>query len=468
MEEVKKKKTLMIVIIVTISLLIILLTGYLIFPKLKLKDSDITISYKEEYKEPGYSLKIFNKSLNNIVKVSNNIKKNKVGTYKVIYEYKILFIKLKKERIVNIVDKEKPTIEVEDSIKLCPKDGFDKINYSIVDEYDGDISKNATFTENGNKLLISASDSSNNMISKEIEFSREDLEKPMIKLSGYSTMYVSRTSKYTEPGFEATDNCDGDLTSKVEVSGTVGSSAGTYKITYKVTDESNNTYSVERKVVVYNYTQTNSGTAANGSIYLTFDDGPNEGTTNYILDVLKSENVKATFFVTGNGPDYLIKRMHDEGHTVALHTYTHNYATVYSSVDNYFNDLNRISSRVSRITGVESKIVRFPGGSSNTVSKSYSRGIMTTLTSMLLERGYRYYDWNVDSNDAGGAGSSQAVYYNVINSLSKYRANMVLMHDIKYTTKGAIKDIIQYGKANGYTFEPITMNTYMIRHGVNN
>ena len=135
--------------------------------------------------------------------------------------------------------------------------------------------------------MISASDSSNNMISKEIEFSREDLEKPMIKLSGYSTMYVSRTSKYTEPGFEATDSCDGDLTSKVEVSGTVGSSAGTYKITYKVTDESNNTYSVERKVVVYNYTQTNSGTAANGSIYLTFDDGPNEGTTNYILDVLK-------------------------------------------------------------------------------------------------------------------------------------------------------------------------------------
>ena len=93
---------------------------------------------------------------------------------------------------------------------------------------------------------------------------------------------------------------------------------------------------------------------------------------------------------------------------------------------------------------------------------------MSTLTSMVLERGYRYYDWNVDSKDAGGANTSSQVYYNVINSLSYNRGNVVLMHDIKYQTRDALRDIIRYAKDNGYTFAKIDMDTYMIRHGVNN
>jgi len=130
--------------------------------------------------------------------------------------------------------------------------------------------------------------------------------------------------------------------------------------------------------------------------------------------------------------------------------------------------LKRVSDRVKRITSVESKIIRFPGGSSNTVSRQYRRGIMTELTYQVIDKGYRYYDWNIDSRDAGGAGSSSQVYYNVINQLSHNRSNMVLMHDIKYTTRGAVRDIIKYGKSNGYKFEKITMDTYMVRHGVNN
>ena len=201
---------------------------------------------------------------------------------------------------------------------------------------------------------------------------------------------------------------------------------------------------------------------------MTFDDGPNEGTTNVILDVLKSEGVKATFFVTCNGPDYLIKRIYDEGHTVALHTCTHNYANIYSSVDNYFADLNRISTRVKNITGYDAKIIRFPGGSSNTVSRNYQIGIMSTLTGMVLDKGYRYFDWNVDSMDASSSRSASDVYYNVVGSLSHSRSNVVLMHDIKQMTKDAIYDIINYGKNNGYSFARLEPDTYMIRHGVNN
>ena len=146
---------------------------------------------------------------------------------------------------------------------------------------------------------------------------------------------------------------------------------------------------------------------------------------------LKEEGIKATFFVTNSGPDELIKREYDEGHAVGLHTASHNYSIVYNSVDSYFRDLGSVSDRVKRITGVESKIIRFPGGSSNTVSRRYVPGIMSTLTSEVINRGYRYYDWNLSSGDAvGGAPpSSNDIYNNVVSRLSKDRVNMVLMHD---------------------------------------
>ena len=161
--------------------------------------------------------------------------------------------------------------------------------------------------------------------------------------------------------------------------------------------------------------------------------------------------------------------MYDEGHTIAIHTATHDYATVYSSVDSYFNDLNIVNERIKRITGEYSYIVRFPGGSSNTISRRYSQGIMTTLTQEVVNRGYKYYDWNVSSGDAaGGSPSPDTIRNNVVNALRKDRINMVLMHDIKTYTRDALRDIIRYGKENGYTFEKITINTEMVKQRVNN
>ena len=281
-------------------------------------------------------------------------------------------------------------------------------------------------------------------------------------------MHLNIGVSYNEPGYEAIDNCDGDLTDKVTVNGTVSTRAGTYKLTYTVEDETGNKAEVVRTVIVRSPYLYNNGTIGTGTIYLTFDDGPKEGTTNIILDILKEEGIKATFFVTCNGPDYLIKRIVDEGHTIALHTATHDYQYVYSSVDNYFADLNRVSNRVKNITGIESKIIRFPGGSSNTISRHYQQGIMSTLTSMVLDKGYRYYDWNVDSNDAGGANYRSQVYSNVVNNLRYNRGNVVLMHDVKYQTRDALRDIIKFGKENNFKFDKITMNTYMVRHSVQN
>lgn len=207
---------------------------------------------------------------------------------------------------------------------------------------------------------------------------------------------------------------------------------------------------------------------APGTIYLTFDDGPHQGVTNVILDILKEENVTATFFVTNKGPDDLIIREHNEGHTVALHTSSHDYAYLYSSVDNYFIDLYNIQNRVYRLIGIKPTIIRFPGGSSNTISRKYSDKIMTYLTQEVLNRGFKYYDWNISSGDAGEVSTSEGVYNMVTKSLSKERVNMVLMHDIKHYTKDALRNIIRYAKENGYTFDVIDDKTEMIRQKVNN
>ena len=469
--NINKKKNNILTIIISSILLLLIILSYLSIPKIKLiGDKEINLSYKDEYKEDGYIIKNIGKDYNKEVNINNNIEEHKVGEYQVEYSIKYLFFNIKKIRKVNIIDKDKPIIRVDNNpIKICPLDNLEEIEYYSYDEYDGDITSSVIVMEDKDYVTFKVKDSSLNEDILKVKLIRIDEDKPVINLKGDSVIYLYGNTKYQEPGYSAEDNCDGDITDKVVVSGEVLDDIGEYTINYTVVDSSNNKSVITRKVIRKNNSiPSNNGYIHNGEIYLTFDDGPSEDTTGYILDVLKEEGVKATFFVTCNGPDYLIKRMYDEGHTVALHTASHNYSYVYSSVDNYFNDLEKVRNRVKNITGYDSKIIRFPGGSSNTISRSYQYGIMSQLTNMVIEKGYRYYDWNVDADDAGHAYSSSQVYNNVVNHLSYNRANMVLMHDIKYQTKDAIRDIIRYGKNDGYTFKKIENDTYMIRHGVNN
>ena len=462
----KKKINKTLIYIAIISLLII----YILLPKIHLYGSrEVTINYDKDYIENGYNARFLWLNIDDKIKVSSNLKEHKVGKYKKDYYLKYGIFKIRARRVINIVDKTAPDITISNEvINICPNDEIPEIKFIANDEYDGDITDKVITDYQKDKVILTVSDSSNNTINREVIIDRDDKTKPEITLKGNETMYLNIGVSYQEPGYSASDNCDGDITDKVTVTGEVSTNEGTYKITYKVSDNNGNETEVIRTIIVRRATHYNSGSIGNGVIYLTFDDGPNSGTTDVILDILRDEGVKATFFVTCSGPDSLIKRIYDEGHTLALHTCTHSYSYVYSSVDNYFQDLNSVSNRVKNITGYESKIIRFPGGSSNTVSRNYAYGIMSTLTSMVLERGYRYYDWNVDSKDAGGANTSSQVYYNVINSLSYNRGNVVLMHDIKYQTRDALRDIIRYAKDNGYTFAKIDMDTYMIRHGVNN
>ena len=206
-------------------------------------------------------------------------------------------------------------------------------------------------------------------------------------------------------------------------------------------------------------------------VYLTFDDGPNSYTTPKILKILKKNNVKATFFeLRPASYDYkLTKRVIDEGHTLALHGFKHKYYEIYKSEKVYKGNLDKLRNLFFKKFGVWCTVSRFPGGSSNTVSR-YNKGIMTRLTKKLDGWGYHYFDWNVDSEDAGGARNPQQTFHNVTSELCKGRGNVVLMHDFYGNDKtiNALDKMIKYGKKHGYVFLPITASTDAVHHGVNN
>lgn len=446
--------------------LIIFLLIYLFIPFFKLKGKrEITIEVNNEYKENGYLTNA------KVLEVSNNINTSKLGTYTVLYKYK-KYNKIKETiRVVNIVDKTPPELDLIGNLEInnCSK-SYQEEGYAAFDNYDGDLTQKVEKEIKDGKIIYRVKDSSNNITTKERIFSNIDKEGPVIKLKG-SSVNLKINNKYVEQGYTVTDNCDDDLTSKVEITNNINiNKEGTYEVIYKVKDKSGNESKEVRKVTVYTpkkcFFSVSNG--KQGVIYLTFDDGPSTKNTSRLLDILKEENVKATFFlIDKTNTDYLIKRMYDEGHTIGLHTASHNYKYIYSSTTNFIKDIEKIQEKVARITGEKSSIIRFPGGSSNTVS-SFNPGIMCTLSNMVIEKGYHYFDWNVSSGDAGSGRSKKNTYRNVTNNLSKNRANVVLMHDIYDSTVDAVKDIIKYGKDNGYTFEKITMDTEMYTHYVNN
>lgn len=200
--------------------------------------------------------------------------------------------------------------------------------------------------------------------------------------------------------------------------------------------------------------------------YLTFDDGPSANTLK-ILDILNKYGVKATFFVINSADIGYVKNIYEAGHTVGLHSATHNYSQIYSSTDAYFNDLQQISDKVESIIGVKPTVMRFPGGSSNKVSAKYCGGIMTRLVSLVQERGYSYFDWNVSSGDADSNTPSYTyIRNNVINSAKNKNSACVLMHDssVKTTTVQALPEIIEGLMAMGYSFEALTPEAYGYHH----
>lgn len=406
-------------------------------------------------------------SLSKYINVENNIDNKIIGEYHIHSKVKYLFYNFKKSFIVHVVDNVNPNISLngEGESYVCPGKDYVEEGYTASDNYDGDITDNVIVDKQNDLIKYSVRDKSGNYSEIERKIIFIDREEPIIELKGGNDIYIYKDNKYIEMGYTASDNCDGDITNKVISTGTVDTTkVGTYTINYEVIDSSNNKTSIKRNVTV----RERPIYYGDGIIYLTFDDGPSN-LTGKILDILDEEDIKATFFVTKGG-EY-VKRAYNSGHTIALHTYSHNYSYVYASESNYFADLNNVSDSVYNTIGIRPNIIRFPGGSSNTISRNYNKGIMSRLVNDVTNRGYIYFDWNIDSNDAGGDGyNSNKIYNNVINGLSHNKTNVVLMHDSSShsSSADALRDIIKYGKNNGYSFKAISSNTPVVRHGVNN
>ena len=195
-------------------------------------------------------------------------------------------------------------------------------------------------------------------------------------------------------------------------------------------------------------------------VCLTFDDGPSK-TTPAVLDALDAAGVHSTFFVvaTGYNEKYLplLTQAAAAGHQIALHSASHEYSDIYRSSAAYWKDIALLKERIAPYVDTENiRYLRFPGGSTNTVSRRYGgKGLMQQLKTEVEQRGWQWVDWNVCAEDAvGGHPSADTIYRNVVRETGEQTHCVVLMHDsaTTRTTAEALPDIIRWYTDNGYAF----------------
>ncbi len=434
-----------------------------------LGDRAVTVEFGTEYQDPGIQATYKDEAVQAEVK-TDIPDLSKVGSHTVRYTATYKGKTLHLERTVRVVDTQPPVLTL-----LTIPGHYTEVGGSYVDEgctavdnYDGDISSKVTAVKKDGVVTYTVSDSSGNTATIDRVIVYGDNLAPQITLQGGATITIPAGTEFSDPGFSATDNIDGDLTAAVTVTGEYDRYLpGAYTLTYTVTDRHGNTATAVRTLIIEALTQPDIVDPGSRVIYLTFDDGPSSFTPK-LLQILEKYNVKATFFVVGNSMLEYMDDIVDAGHSIGIHTNGHVYSEIYSSEDAFFRDFYAIRNTIHKYTGVYTTLTRFPGGSSNMESAKYNKGIMTRLTKAVTAQGYQYFDWNVDSNDAGGTKTAQGVYENVIAGISANRPNVVLQHDIFSYSVDAVEKIIQWGLANGYTFLPLEPSSPNAHHPVRN
>lgn len=378
----KRKDTFGNGLIAFLFICMIFLMGYAFKNPILLYSTNPEVEINHEYDPKTNIQQVFYHS-DSSVQVSSDIDTKRVGNYTVTYQIK----DYKKTCTVSVKDTKAPKLKVKTYTTDLKEDVKpNSFVESVEDDSKVTLSfKNKVIKDEKQTVTIIAKDAYGNCTMKDTTLTlKKDTEKPVISTD---PIHVYTDSKPNYKSYiEVTDNLDLNPKIKIDSSKVKTKKEGTYKLTVTATDRSGNKAKKKISVVVEEPAKV---------VYLTFDDGPSEN-TDKVLKILKKYDAKATFFVTGNNQKYndSIRKAEKQGNTIALHTYTHDYATVYSSTETYFNDLQQISDMVKQITGKAPKYIRFPGGSSNMVSANYSHGIMSKLDSMVHERGYEYFDWN--------------------------------------------------------------------------
>ncbi len=434
-------------------------------------EETVILEFGDAYIEPGVELILRGTHLfpNGIaVNLSHliclgEVDENSVGTYTLDYRGSLFDLSAESSRTVMVVDSVSPVITLyEDPAKRW------HIGYTAYDNHDGDITDRVKCAETLGRMSFAVTDSSGNpaYVEKAVPF--YDIAGPEIELVGGDSYVIPVGFRYSEPGFTAIDNADGIMTENVLSEGEVNWFVpGTYPITYTAIDSAENETKVIRNVEVVAKKRPVIEMPEQKTVYLTFDDGPGPYTEK-LLDVLDAYQVKATFFVKNSEYNEWMKEIVDRGHSIGIHSVTHDYASIYASPEAYFEDLRGMQEIIQENTGVITTLMRFPGGSSNTVSAGSYLGIMSLLSEAVQDAGYQYFDWNVDSNDAGGARNTQTVAKNVIQGIEKEKVSVVLQHDIHGYSVDAVEQVIQWGLERGYQFLPLTENSPGFHHPIAN
>lgn len=453
-----------------------------------LGDAEITLEYGQSMDDPGAKGwrqgKLYNDEIVELeVRTETNVDLTKLGTYQVTYTVEFVGLTATKTRTIHVVDTQAPVIELTSDPEgfTLPGAAYQEEGFAATDNYDGDLSDQVVREEKDGVVIYTVSDASGNSTTVTRTIVYNDVTAPNLKLEGKTEITIDEGSKWAEPGYIATDDAEGDVTSKVTVEGAVDpSKPGTYELTYTVTDNYGNSTVAKRTVVVKKLPppvedpskepekepEKKPETSGEKVIYLTFDDGPGKHTKE-LLEVLAKYDVKATFFVCTTGYKETLADIAAGGHSLAIHSKTHDYDTIYASEDAFFEDLYAVQAMIKEYTGITTNLLRFPGGSSNRVS-SFNPGIMTRLTKLVQEKGFYYFDWNVDSNDAGGAKTADEVFQNVVNGVKNRKNSVVLQHDIQGFSVDAVERIIQWGLENGFTFKALDENSPSCHHSVKN
>lgn len=197
-------------------------------------------------------------------------------------------------------------------------------------------------------------------------------------------------------------------------------------------------------------------------VYLTFDDAPGGDTTSKVLDILKNQNVPATFFVIGEqvkGQEDLILRMKNEGHSIGLHSFTHDRSKLYGCSADFINEMKQVQKALYDVTGENYYVLRFPFGCNNSTYR-----LTKEMVDAIHSNGFKIYDWNQDTSDGANPNSSPTLILN--RSISTKDNVVILMHNSKVNknTSEALTSIIKYYKSQGYTFDKITVDTPEIYH----
>jgi hypothetical protein len=321
--------------------------------------------------------------------VSSDLDTTKPGDYEVRYAWAKNGKTLARlTRQVKVVDTTAPLLTINGSLvtDVCPQTVYKDEGAKAIDKVDGDVTSSIKIESSANTIVYSSSDAAGNIATATRQLFYRDITAPVF--SGAKEISIIEGAAL--PKVSAADHCDGDVTSHIVADKTVNTKIlGDYPITYTVTDAAGNKAVLTQVVHVL---KNRSAT----TIYLTFDDGPSYLTGEF-LDILKEFNIKATFFVNNRSAyGNYVKRAFAEGHTIAMHSATHNYRSIYASEGAFYADLYANQAWIKSLTGQTSLLYRFPGGSSNTAS-SFNPGIMTVLTKTIREKGIQYFDWNLSS-----------------------------------------------------------------------